>query len=71
VSVMQKKSVEIPAEVQEAWDKVAEFLNGRPELTFFISPWTLEYRERRYTLHNILELHDVAIIANNSWEGRK
>jgi hypothetical protein len=73
MSVMQKQSVEIPAEVQEAWDKVAEFLNGRRELSFFISPWSSHdsFERSCYTLHSHEGRENVIIIANNSWKGRK
>lgn len=52
---------------QEAWNKIAEFMNESKELSFFINPW-YENGEiigvRKYTLE---AAHKACFVADKKW----
>ncbi|MGE6578981.1 hypothetical protein ACQKFM_29170 [Paenibacillus xylanexedens] len=63
------KKVEIPEEVQEAWNSIAKFLNKQEELTFHISPFhktSKGKRQRKYTLETTN--NEISIVASDEWK---
>ncbi|RAW18473.1 hypothetical protein DC345_04905 [Paenibacillus taichungensis] len=61
--------VEIPSEVQQAWNTVAQFLNKQETLTFHINPFhkTNEgKRQRKYTLESTDK--SISIVACEEWK---
>ena len=49
---------------QEAWNKIAEYMETYPVLSYHISPWSNE-DENKYTLHCFSNGEDVELFVAN------
>lgn len=66
----EKKYPVVTAEVRDAWEVVAKFMNKHPTLSFHISPWDAK-DDNKYTLQTFIEETEVNVLsAETKWKSK-
>lgn len=62
---LSKKQEITKEDAQKAWNIVARYLNTRPEISFYLSPWGEKNDERKYSIGSI---YSTILVADTEWD---
>ncbi|AJA42628.1 hypothetical protein phiCT9441A_15 (endogenous virus) [Clostridium phage phiCT9441A] len=65
IKKLAKKQEVTKEEAQKAWNIVARYLNTRPEISFYLTPWGEQNDERKYSIGSI---DSTFLVADTEWD---
>ncbi|AJA42563.1 hypothetical protein N072000002_09240 [Clostridium tetani] len=65
IKKLAKKQEVTKEDAQKAWNIVARYLNTRPEISFYLTPWGKEWNERKYSIGSI---DNTFLVADTEWD---
>ncbi|BDR63977.1 hypothetical protein [Clostridium tetani] len=68
IKKLAKKQEVTKEDAQKAWNIVARYLNTRPEIAFYITPYVKERNKESERRYSVASIDSIFLIADTNWD---